>query len=218
MNFLELVQNAVQAILSKKNQRKAVESVSRYLQENGLSPNYSKDVLTRDLNRIIHGEGPDEHRRTLDMLFFQKSEPLRLTQPQKNNLIRIRDMIAEAPVPNTCTHKNLALTGSLHGGGFTPLLPYPEIICRDCGVNVTLYTMNVKLILDEYGVSLTKKNAAELKEWLGFDKEYMGRKRFAFGEDVLKDPQRVLSECELWKGELPFQIADLEKFTARSGK
>jgi hypothetical protein len=217
LNFLETLEKAIENLLTKKNQKRAVKSVQDYLSANGFPPSHNKDNLIRQLNRVIEEEGPDSHQQVVDMLLWQKTKPVKLTKAQKANLALIRDLIINAPVQCACEHKHVALTGSLHGGGFSPLLPYPEIICRDCGVNVTIYTGDSKTLLNEYGIEISKKNLVTVKEWLGMGEEYMGRKKFAFGEDVVKNPQRVLTECDVWEGELPFAITDLEKFNARSG-
>ena len=224
MDFLKVLIKSMDDIINEKGQEQAVEQVVNHLKENGFPPSQNKEILIKSLNKIIHEEGPDDMGQIMDMVIGVERTAIKLTKPQADNLRKIRTAVEEAETHNICPHKNIAMIGSLHGGGFTPMISLPEVVCRDCGANVTLYFMQYEVTELEpekcgeaYGIEIGKSGIEKLKQWVGADMSDT-RKKSAYGEEVVKDPQGVLARCTLWEGKLPFEIVDPALFSARSGK
>jgi len=216
MDFLKVLEESISNIVSKhkSGQWQAVKRVVDHLKENGFPASQNKENLIKGLNKIINEEGPDLEQQLVDMVTYTSRTAIKLTKFQASNLRKIRTAIDEAKVHKICSHENIAMTGSIHGGGFTPSRPLPEVICRDCGANVTFYSGNPEIYRDDYGVKIERDGLEALKKWLVSE----SRKSFAYGEDVVKDTQSVLARCTLWEGKLPFKIVNPTIFSARSGK
>lgn len=216
MKFIDIFNNCVRDIVKNRNQKRAVERLSLYIKENGFPITASKDNCIKHLKQI-HDEVVDAERQTLALLTFSKVTAPKLTSYQKDRIKEVIDIIKKAKILNKCKHENVCLTASLHGGGFTPMMPLPEVICPDCGVNVTLYSKDLKVLKTDFGISITKKGLDSIISWL--KSIINNRLRTGFGEDVVKDPVEFLKNTQAkWEDKIPFKICDVQLFNARSGK
>jgi hypothetical protein len=207
--FFKDFEQAIDSIIKKKNQRKVTEEIIEKLKSHGFPPSLNKGIIVDGLSKIINEELPFDSSRVLtEMITFSKAVPIKLTNHQRSNLKKIMECILETPTDTSCNHDSLVISISIHGGGFTPVIRLPEVICLYCGLNVTLYSKET----EKYGIEISDKKMKELFKWA---MENRGK----FAEDFVKDPIGSYNSCESkWEGDIPFRITNMKAFESRSGQ
>jgi hypothetical protein len=203
----QLLKNAVDSVI---NNRKRNGALASYLKKNGWDISINKEKTIKDLKNILNGKlEKDPHQQLVDLLLFQKRSAIQLSEKQKDSLRKILSLI-ENSENKKCQHKELVIGYFLHGGGFCPIYPQPELICLDCGLNITLYNSKNK------GIQISDKDMDALEKF-GFQL-MKDRKKMHFAEVITRDPIKAYNETQKWEGPLPLKIVDVKKLEENSGK
>lgn len=146
----------------------------------------------------------------------------------------IRDMfesaikiIEQAKMPD-CKHENLVILPLLHGGGFCPVFVLPELFCKECGLNVTLF--RGKYVNDKYkkmtpedcGLEIDKPLIDRLEQFIKlFTVENEGsryaHKRYVAGSNsIIAEPDQVLEKSELITDLSELRITDFVQLSESS--
>ncbi len=202
----KLVRDAVDAVI---NNKKRSSTLAAYLKKNGWDISINKKRTIEELKNMINEQVKrDPHDALVDLLLFQTVEAIKLSPKQKDSLKKILTLIENAKTKK-CSHKRLVIGYFLHGGGFCPVYPQPELICLDCKLNVTISGKDV-------GVEISKKNYDKLEQF-GFQL-MKDRKKMHFADVITRDPIKAYEESQKWEGPLPLKIIDFEKLELSSGR
>lgn len=215
MEFITLLNRTTERIV-KGNEKEVDGELICFLKENGWPPSLNKDMFIENLQNISDEKiKPGPGQVLLDLLTSTERSAIKINSEQKNSLRKIIKAIRNAHITD-CKHKNLGVTIFMHGGGFTPLMPLPELICTSCGLNVTI-TPNLKP--KNCGLKINPAHISELMNWT--NKCFMNRKdgqKLLFVEEMLKNPVKVYKEAPFkFSGKLKIQIADYNKLRSVSG-
>lgn len=214
MNFINLLNETVKHIIKEGGEVTYKEII--YLKTKGWPPGLNKDMFIKHLQSIIDERiESDSNQALVDLLTFTRRSARKMSLAQKERLGKIIKAIRDSHVVN-CKHKNLGITIFMHGGGFTPTIGLPELICTLCGLNVTI-TSN--LTPKNCGLKISSKHIGELSGWA---KEcFLNREhhcRFSFVEDMLKDPIKAYERAYFkFPDKLRIQIVDYAKLQLVSG-
>ena len=212
--FDELVNKTVKDIID--NVPRATYSLSRYIKDNKWPVRYSKEQLIKTFQAIIDEKyPPDPSNVMVDLLLMRTTKMKSTTEKQKSLFRKVIDIVTNAPV-STCNHTNLGISIFTSGGGFTPVMANPEVICLDCGLNVTLPTwMGLKELCSNFGIQSTLEKMKELMVWVADSYRSGG---IFWVDDVPKDPIGQYNKAKYkWDKEIPFSIVDMKLFESRTG-
>jgi hypothetical protein len=231
MLTLEELKKNIETIVkgSLKDGRSIIIELKKYFENDVWPSTMNKQRTIEGLNLLINGNlpEPDPGQIMMDLMFLQSKKPIRISSQRKHLLEQLRDMI-QTSKDVSCNHEKLVIAPFLHGGGFTPIIARPELICLNCGLNITLgmfrQRKNSKRIFREehYGLRVTnKKELKKLFEWCGNEEEHNGRilKNVRYADDITKDPKGEYEKsANKWLGQIPFEIIDKEKLEALTGR
>ena len=172
MNSMKILQQAVNMVTDSSNSEKAVELVREHFEDNKVEAGFNKDVAKKRLEHVIAlGTGKKELEIEPIDLFFLGMGEKREVKPFSDDMIEalknIVKIIGGVEV-DKCDHSNAKVIPLLYGGGFTPTMVEPELVCPDCGLNVTLTRQR---IID---AGLSKEYIKELYEWGSQDNKEKG--------------------------------------------
>lgn len=211
--FEQLLKDTINAVLADKPD--ATEGFEKFLAEKGWPMGYDKFSFRSSINLLINESLPDDPEGTLlDMLLGQTRVAIKVAIPQKAVFKKMITMSDSAP-HRSCPHENMGIAAFMHGGGFSPVMQaVPEVICRDCGLNVTLHLPQDMMDFEKkLGIATTKKKIEKLHAWAS------SCKRTESANNILRDPIGAFNRSEhKWEGKLPFNIINKKKFEAMSGK
>jgi len=215
MNFIDLLNETMQRII-KGNGKETGEELIRFLKKEGWPSNLNKDMFIKHLQDIC--DEKIEHSSSqalLDLLTLTERSAIKVNPKQKSSLENIIRVIQNSHIVD-CKHKNLGIAIFMHGGGFTPSMPLPELICTLCGLNITI-TSN--LTPKNCGLRISSTYIDALMTWT--KKCFTHREdfqRFSFVEDMLKDPIKAYKEAYFkFPGELEIKIVNYAKMQSASG-
>jgi hypothetical protein len=213
MSFDDVIKRTMADIVKKRSQVRAVQAFKDFLTINGWPMGYAKETATKALRLLIQEELPDDPvGPLLDMMAGVTRTPAKLNEFQKGNL---REMIKiiNTSEPHKCKHEKLGIAAFIHGGGFSPMYNAPELICRNCGLNVTLFKhTTVQRYRSDFGIRISKKNLEGLNTWAND-----GQKRVHSSSDLTKDPIGCYNRSTKWKGPIPLKIEKPLKLESKSG-
>lgn len=214
MNFDEMIKETITGVIQKGTDPLA--KFEQYLADNKWPLSYPKSKVIKTcyllIKEEVHG---DSHEQLLDTLLSQTRTAPKTTAAQKTMLRKIISL-TDSSEQVQCDHKNIGIAAFLHGGGFCPVYAQPEVICLDCGLNVTIYSpKNYKKFSKEYGLQGGKKAFKDLAEWaMGCMK---GRGLF-WVDDVPNDPIGQYNKAKYkWNKKIPFRISDKSAFEKHTG-
>jgi len=213
MNFHKLLKNTIGNIVKSRGQAKAVQLFQKYIDKHGWPIAYPKSRTCDAIRLLISEELPDDPTQVLmDMITGVDRKPAKLTKNRRDNLKIIMRIINKAG-RHKCKHKDLGVAPFLHGGGFYPMTyNVPELICKDCGLNVTL-SQYIKI--DEYrknlGIVISKHFLEALHYWASTCKNVQSSR------DIVRDPIGAYNKSTKWIGPVRIKIENSAKLESKSG-
>jgi hypothetical protein len=211
--FEQLLKDTISAVLA--DDPDASVDFEKFLADKGWPMGYDKSSFRGSINLLINESLPDDPEGTLlDLMLGRTRVPIEVTAPQKAAFEKIIK-VTDASPQKTCPHENMGIAPFMHGGGFSPVMQaVPEVICRDCGLNVTLYLPKDMMDFEKrLGIATTKKKIEELHTWAN------SCERTDSANNILRDPISAFNRSKYkWEGKLPFSIINKKKFDAMSGK
>lgn len=215
MNFTDLLKETMEHIM-KGDKKVTSELIACFLKERGWPSNLNKNTFIKYLQNISNEKiefSPDE--ALLDILTSTKRSAIKISLEQKSSLKDIIKVIQNSHTAN-CEHKNLGVAIFMHGGGFTPISPLPELICTSCGLNITI---THKLTPKNCGLKVSSTHIGELMDWAKkclIHRE--NHQKFPLVEDMMKNPIKAYKESYFkFSGELKIQIVNHTKMQLASG-
>lgn len=222
MLFINIVKTTINEVMGSWEDATSFEEFKSYLDEHGWPIRYPLPAFRKTINLIIKEKLPsDPEGELLDTLLGQTKKAVKLTKKQRGELKLMLD-IAGAAKKQECSHENIGIAPFLHGGGFSPVFAKPEVICLDCGLNISFYSpRDLKVFKKEFGVSATKKGLSDLFNWAQtcMKNSRADERRVRFAEEIAKDPIAAYNAAEYkWEKKIPFKITDAKKFESKSGQ
>jgi len=157
MNFNKIIKKTLKNIVKKRNQIQAVIDFQDFIDKNGWPIAVTKDSTYKAIDCLIESKLPDMPENLVDLVIHGQVRTLpTLTKYQIEMLRRVKKIIYNATVMK-CNHK-IKIGVFYHGGGFTPSISAcPELICENCGLNVTIKRRRTPKELKEIiGVKISK--------------------------------------------------------------
>jgi len=211
----KFLNEVVRDIIQNKGQKRAVLALEEKLKE-GFPPTCSKEVLLKELQNFIDEKiKHDPQQALVDLATFTSRSPVKLTKHKRENLKKVYKLISDAK-PAKCKHKNLGIAPFFHGGGFSPVFNYvPELICTDCGLNVSLWNSRTS---KQLGLKFRRPVSIKtLNEWsTNLDP---GKANIQSANNILDDPIAAFeSSVTKWdKKPFPIEVVYHKKLESFSG-
>ena len=212
MNIEKLLTSTIRKIVKKRSQTKAVEEFKTIIEKYGWPMNVHKDTAYRTIDSVLQGQLLDDHQNTINMLLGCVTVFPKLNEFQKARLNELKIIIQKAK-SKKCQH-DMKISVFYHGGGLTPILnPYPELICSNCGLNITVFGRTREHV-KKLGLSILQKDLDKLYTWAA--KKFKEHK-VQSASIITADPIRALNSSEVYPRKFPFKITNLETFESKSG-
>lgn len=114
-----------------------------------------------------------------------------------------------------CNHE-IEISVFYHGGGFTPTITaYPELICKNRGLNVTIYQETPKKLERAIGIKMSKLALDKLHKWASI---CLKNNKVKSASGIIGNPMRALEQSEKLPYKLSFKVVDIKKFEKATGK
>jgi hypothetical protein len=211
--MLELLKKTVTNILN--NTKNPISEFQTFLNESGWPISFNKDSFIKTLQNMIDEKlDIDPEDALIDLLTYTSREAKKLNSKQRKLLQEIVQNIKDAKI-KSCKHEKFGVALFLHGGGFTPVIALPELICTSCGLNLTI-TSNISK--KTHGIIIRDKK--KLIQWAvdSFQDSTIKRKGIPWVEDVLKNPiEKYKQSNYIFPNDLKFQVTDYQKLQSKSG-
>lgn len=214
MDFNEIIKETITGVIQKATAPLA--RFEQHLANNKWPLSYSKSKVIKTCELLIKEEVySNSHDQLLDVLLSQTRTAPKTTAAQRIMLRKII-FLTETSELVQCNHKNIGIAVFMHGGGFSPAYALPEVICLDCGLNVTIYSpKNYREFSKEFGLQGGKKAFKILGEWA---MECMKKRGVAWIDDVPSDPIGQYNEAKYkWDKKIPFRISNKSNFEKHTG-
>jgi len=233
MLTLEKLRESLEIFSNKplKNIKQMVDEFEKYFKKDYWPIGRSKDDYLDALQAIHDSKLPPEalnpFQMMTDLMEGTTRKLKKLSKEVKQEIKRLQKIVKDAKTMD-CEHKGLVIAPFLHGGGFTPLIVRPELICLDCGLNITLWKVTKKhgskeekIYKEKFGLAIVDKDGVKkLFKWVGDGEEY-GRhslKDVEFSDHLPSDPQGMYEKSKnKWADPIPFKIVDKKILESRSG-
>ena len=208
------ISKAIMDIVKGRGQVRAVASFAKYAKNNNWPFSYSMTETTEAIRMLIDGklvDGPET--LMLNLLMGMNRKQIKLTYFQKERLEKIISII-KGMEKVACAHKTLVIAPFIHGGGFCMPSTVPELICLDCGLNVTLglHAKSPEDYAKNFGITIKQKNIDALHEWA------KKCKRVISSNGITSDPTTAYNNSpSKWPGKIPFEIKNIKLLDSRSG-
>ncbi len=196
-----------------------VEKFQEYFNDNPWPPTMSKTKTLKGLQMLMDEELPtrDPGQVMADMLVMQTRIPLKISKARKSLLKKLKKLIEDSK-DNDCTHEDLGVAVFMHGGGFCPVVGVPELICKTCGLNISLFP---EMVPKEYGIKVSKPNLKKLNTWamerLNHQNHEDRSTHVLSANDITKNPLMAYKNTVQWEKEVPVEILNSEKATSKTG-
>ena len=213
MSFDDVIKRTMSDIVKKRSQARAVQAFQDFLTIYGWPMGYAKSTATKALRLLINEELPDDPvQPMLDMMAGVTRKPAQLNKFQKGKIQEMIEIIRVAK-SHQCKHEKFGIAPFVYGGGFTPTYHAPELICRNCGLNVTLFGhTTVQRYHKDFGIRISKKNLEKLNQWAN------ECRRVYSSSDIVKDPVGAYNRAQnKWKGPIPLKVENAVKLESKSG-
>lgn len=210
MNSMKILKQAVDLIVIRGHHNKAVKMVRAHFEGSKLEAGFNKKVARKRLEELIAlGTGERElEMEPVDLLHLgmgEKRKVKRFSDAMIKSLENIIKMMDHVEVGG-CDHSNAKVIPLLYGGGFTPMMSRPELVCPDCGLNVTLDRKSVV----EAGLSIDY--IRDLYEWSRIQKGVLS------SNDVVTQPRETLEKSKQYEGDMEPIFAVIRKLEPFSGQ
>lgn len=209
MNSMKILQQAVEMIRDKKH-NKAVELVREHFEGNKLEAGFNKNVAKKRLKEVIAlGTGKKELEiEPIDLVYMGMGEK-RKVKPFGDAMVKALKSImkiVDGAEQSECDHGNAKIIPLLYGGGFTPMMSRPELVCPDCGLNVTL---DKKAVMD---AGVPKEYLKHLHGWS------IKQGNVLSSSKVVTNPRETLEESTHYDGDVEPIFKVIKKLESLSGQ
>lgn len=213
MNSMEILKQAVDLIVLRGHHNKAVKMVRAHFEGSKLEAGFNKKVARKRLEELIAlGTGKKElEMEPIDLLHLgmgEKRKVKRFSDAMIKSLENIIKMVDHVEVGG-CGHSDAKVIPLLYGGGFTPMMVEPELVCPDCGLNVTLTRQRV------VDAGLPEEYIKELYEWGRKDNKEKGVQS---SNNVATRPREILEKSKQYEGDMEPIFAVIGKLEPLSGQ
>lgn len=203
-----------------KRGKTIIEEFDTFFKVNPWPIQFSKRQAIHAIDCLLTETTPplDPGTVMVDMMMMQSRKMPKLSATRKKNLEKLKTII-EGTKGDDCKHDDLGLAPFIHGGGFSPTFAAPELICKTCGLNVTLFLgIPIKKYKSEYGITITKKNLAGVNKWATelFNDRSKGNK-VNFSDNITEDPIGAYNNSIKWDGSIPLKIDNPTVLESKSG-
>lgn len=211
--MVKLLKETITNILN--NTENPILRFQTFLDEDGWPISFNKDTFIKTLKNMI-----DEKLDTnpldllIDMVTYTERKAKKLNSKQKKLLQETIQTIKDSKI-KSCKHKKFGVALFLHGGGFTPAIALPELICTSCGLNLTI-TSNISK--KSHGIIINNKK--KIINWAVdlFRSNKNPRERIPWVEDILENPIEKYNESYYkFPNNIKLQITDYQKLQSKSG-
>jgi len=214
-SIFELIKEVFADVINKRKQKTAVKRFKEYVDRNGWPISVSKDDMLKMLNTAINEELPDRGMGDMiDIMAGVQRVAIQLTSYQQARLRELADIVRNAEITK-CDHINFGISVFIHGGGFSPTFNLPELICLDCGLNVTFTNKKPEFYKESVGIVVSWDFLNDIFEWA------KDCKRVRSSDNIPQDPIGEYNKSESfnkWVGAIPIDIIDRALFESCSGK
>jgi hypothetical protein len=216
----KLFMKAVTIIVKEndKNGQQVIEELETFFKVNPWPIQFSKKQAIHAIDCLLTKTMPprDPGSVMVDMMMIQLRKMPKLSAARKFKLQRLKTIV-EGAKGDDCKHEDLGLAPFIHGGGFTPTFAAPELICKSCGMNVTLFPgITVKKYKEDYGIKITKTKLMEINKWA--EQCFNNRKmRVQFSDHITEDPIGAYNNSVKWDGPIPLKIENQTVLQQKSG-
>jgi len=186
----------------------------RVKKEGGLPLSHNKEKMIEDITTLLNDKPLENYAHDLlAMMLCRETKVLKFTDSQKEQLSALVRFLKETEYKR-CEHHNLGIGVFMHGGGFMPTHNLPELICIDCGLNITL-GKKFEYLESDIGLSMDEKSYESLHAWAY--SLFGGKGKTEYAEVITKNPIEAYKRSPKWDGDLP-TITDRAKLEASSGR
>lgn len=195
--------------------KEAVKHMRKHVRNAKWPSSLSKEAFIDGCTNLLNGKvKTDDHTSLVNALFMCTTVVKSLSKVQKESLKKIITMCKEME-DTVCGHKNVGLYPFLHGGGFCEVIAAPELICSDCGLNVTIHSHKDRL--GNPGMKIKKEFLIKLCAWCC--KQLNEEKRRIWSSSmIMSDPIGMAAKSIKWPGKVEIKIVNKKKVEARSGQ
>jgi len=212
MNSTQILKRAVEMVAARKH-KKAIELVREHFESNKVEAGFNKEITVKRLKEVIAlGTGKKEpEMEPIDLLHMGLGNRRKVTLftdgavKALKNIIEIVGNVKQGG----CGHSNAKVIPLLYGGGFTPIMVEPELVCPDCGLNVTLTR---QCVVD---AGVPEEYLKELYEWGRKDNKEKGVQS---SNNVMTRPREILEQSKQWDGDMEPIFAVIRKLEPFSGQ
>jgi len=214
MNFNKIIKKTLKNIVKKRNQIQAVIDFQDFIDKNGWPIAVAKDSTYKAIDHLIESKLPDMPENLVDLVIHGQVRTLpTLTKYQIEMLRKVKKIISKAKIMR-CKHK-IKIGVFLYGGGFSPsFTACPELICENCGLNVTIYRSSSKVIEENIGIKISNTMLNKLYGWADI---CLKNNKVNSANNIVADPIRALELSEKYPDKFSFKITDIKKFESLSG-
>ena len=206
---------------SLEDENEAIKKFQEYFKDNFWPPTMSKTKTLKGLQMLMDEELPesDPAEAIVDMMAMQTRKPLKISKRRKGLLKKLKKLIEDSK-DNDCSHphEDLGIAAFMHGGGFTPNIGVPELICKTCGLNISLFR---GIVPKKYGIKISKTNLKKLSEWANHclnNQNYEDKSTHVLSaNDITKNPLMAYKNTVKWEKEVPVEIVNPGKATLNTG-
>lgn len=195
----------------------AVKKLKKYLDKNSWPIAMRKEDALKAIDMLLNEKLPEQElgQAMVDMMLMQTRKAPTISKKSAALLKEVKTIIENAKEIE-CDHTSLGIAPFMHGGGFTPNIGLPELICKKCGVNVTLHK---GIVPKEYGIKILKKDLKTINQWAEtcFSSQRSGH-RVHSANEIIDDPILAYEHSIKWDAEIPIKITDPKLFQSMTGK
>ena len=140
MDVTKRIADAVVDIFEGKGE--AATSVIDYLGSNTIDSLISIEQIAGTIDKLVDGKlGPDIATSITNLLCGISQTYPKPTLQQSAKLRKLSAAVRAVKLVS-CSHPNSVISVFRHGGGFYGTVLLAELLCSDCGLNVTLHRSN----------------------------------------------------------------------------
>ena len=208
---MDIIKDALFKIVEDKES--PIRELTDYFKKNPWPQAMSKEQCLSAIDLVIESKLPPGNP-LVDLLSMEKKVIPRMNKTQLKWLEQMKEIIVNSEMAS-CDHKDIGIAPFLHGGGFTPgFAAVPELICPECGLNVTLFS---ETKLEDIGLEMSKEDFQALTDWAKGCYERRSEKKVLSSSIITDNPVSALTKSpNKWKGILP-TITNLVELGKKSG-
>ena len=213
------IANALEIIVKGKNNKlereEVIDGIKQHLEKHNWPVRVSKESVLKAVRDLADGQievAPET--ALMDMVLLQTRKMPNITKTKKEAILKIAKIIEDAEVDG-CDH-DLGIAAFMHGGGFSPTFAMPELICKKCGLNVTLAG---GLKQSEYGIQFDNENSLGiLNEWaMRKFKNQDDLNRVPSAREITENPRLAYKNAVQWDKPIPLKITNDQLLQSKSG-